>query len=126
VRFILDAGALVALDRNDRAMWRRMKATLLAEEPPITHAGIVGQAWRRGDPRQPMLANALAAIDTQPVDEPLGRAAGELLAVVRKDDVLDAAIVLLAADGDCILTSDVRDIETLANAAGREVEIVRV
>jgi hypothetical protein len=73
-----------------------------------------------------MLANALAAIDTQPVDEPLGRAAGELLAVVRKDDVLDAAIVLLAADGDCILTSDVRDIETLANAAGREVEIVRV
>lgn len=39
-------------------------------------------------------------------------------------DVIDAAVVLLAADGDTILTSDTRDLEPLAVAAGLQIDLV--
>lgn len=121
---LLDSGALIALDRGDRAMWVRLKAASNAGELPITHAGVLGQAWR-GGPRQARLAQALAGIDVQPLDEGLGRAAGELLAATRKLDVIDAALVLLARDGDHIVTSDLDDLRTLAAASGRHVELIR-
>lgn len=122
---VLDNGALIALERNDRAMWRRLKAALAAREVPITHGGIVGQAWR-GGARQALLAKALAALDVQSIDDRLGRRVGELLAATGESDVIDAALVLLAADGDHILTSDPEDLELLAAAAGRHVDITRV
>jgi hypothetical protein len=65
-------------------------------------------------------------VDVRALDYTLGRAAGELLAATRRRDVVDAAIVLLAHDGDQILTSDPHDIESLARDAGRHVEIVAV
>lgn len=122
---ILDSGALIALERNDRAMWRRFKAAQLAGTVPVCHGGVVGQAWRGQGPKQALLVKALAAIDVRPLDETLGRAAGELLALARRRDVIDAAIVLLAQDGDHIVTSDPDDIEPLARASGRHVEIIR-
>lgn len=121
---VLDAGALIALDRNDRPMWVRMKALLEARELPRTHGGVVGQVWR-GGPRQARLATALAGIDVRPLNERLGRAAGELLGATRTSDVVDAALVLLAEDGDEIVTLDRRDIETLVAATDRHVELVR-
>jgi len=59
-------------------------------------------------------------------DAALGRAAGELLALVHGRDVIDAALVLLAADGDEIATSDPDDLEPLARASRRQVELIRV
>lgn len=122
---IFDSGALIGLDRGDRAMWVRLKAALLAGDPPLTHAGVLGQVWR-GGPRQARLAKALAGLDVRPLDEPVGRACGELLAASGHSDVIDAAIALLAADDDEILTSDLRDLTALAAATGRHVEIVPV
>ena len=122
---VLDSGALLALERNDRAMWRRMKASHVAGRPPVSHGGVLGQAWRGRGPRQALLAKALAAIDVRPLDEALGRAAGELLAIARQDDVIAAALVLLATDGDRIVTSDPDDIEVLALALGRHVDLIR-
>lgn len=121
---ILDTGALVALDRGDRSMWRRLKLELAAGEVPALHGGIVGQAWR-GGARQALLARALAAFDVRPLDEPLGRRAGVLLARAKRADVVDAALVLLANDGDTIVTSDPKDITALARAADLDVEIVK-
>jgi hypothetical protein len=40
--------------------------------------------------------------------------------------VIDAALVLLAEDGDDIVTSDPEDLEPLASCLGRHVEVVRV
>jgi uncharacterized protein YaiI (UPF0178 family) len=60
----------------------------------------------------------------RPLDEALGRAAGELLALARRHDVIDAALVLLASNGDVIVTSDPEDLEPLARAAGRRVELL--
>ena len=123
---ILDAGALIALERNDRAMWMRFKAAAQSGMIPRTHGGVVGQAWRKGGPRQALLAQALAGMEVRPVDGALGRAAGELLGRTRGNDVIDAALVLIAADGDRVLTSDLDDIEPLARASGRNIELVAV
>jgi hypothetical protein len=125
VTLVLDSGALIALERNDRAMWRRMKAAQLAGSVPVTHGGILGQAWRGRGPRQALLAKALAGIDVRALDERLGRLAGELLARAGTHDIVDAALVLLAEDGDDIITSDLEDIEPLAALAGRHVELLR-
>jgi len=120
----LDAGALIALDRNDRSMWVRLKGLHRAGERPVTHGGVVGQVWR-GGPRQARLATALAGMKVTSLDERLGRDAGELLGSTRMSDVVDAALVVLAADGDEIVTLDRDDFETLAASAGRHVELIR-
>lgn len=123
--FVLDSGALNALERNDRSMWRRLKSAHLLGHVPLTHGGVIGQAWRGHGPRQALLVKALAAIDVRPLDDALGRAAGELLAAAGGRDVIDAALVLLARDGDHIVTSDPDDLEGLARASSRHVEIIR-
>ena len=121
---VLDAGALVALDRNERPMWTRLKAAQIAGELPITHGAVIGQVWR-GGPRQARLAQAFVGIEVRPLDEQLGRAAGELLATARTADVIDAAVVLLATDGDVIVSGDSDDLEHLIEVSGRHVELIR-
>lgn len=121
---VLDAGALVALERHQRTMWVRLKAARSAGELPVTHGGVLGQVWR-GGPRQAQLARALANIDVRPLDEQLGKTAGALLAAAGSSDVIDAAVVALADDGDDIVTADRGDFEVLAAAAGRHVELIR-
>ena len=79
MKLVLDSGALIALERNDRAMWRRLKAAQVAGSVPVSHGGVVGQAWRGKGPRQALLAKALAGIEVRALDDALGRAAGELL-----------------------------------------------
>src|SRR5262249_30790085 len=91
---------LILLERNDRPMWRRLKAALLASQIPITHGGVVGQAWRRGRPRSALLAKALDGMEVRPLDETLGQTSRALLRRSKKADVIDAALVLLASDGD--------------------------
>lgn len=114
---VMAAGALLALEKNDKAMWLRFKSAQLAGTPPITHGGIVGQVWRIGGPRQARLATALSGIDVRPLDDGLGRRAGALLAKAGASDVIDAALVLLAEDGDEIITSDPDDLTLLAGHA---------
>ncbi len=126
MRLILDAGALLALERNDQAMWRRFKAAQLAGVVAVAHGGVIGQAWRGQGPRQALLAKALAGVEVRPIDDSLGRAAGQLLAVTGSADVIDAALVALTEEGDHVLTSDVDDIEPLAEAWGRHIEIIPV
>ena len=121
---VLDSGALVALDRNERAMWIRLKAARMEGDLPLTHAGVLGQVWR-GGPRQARLSQALGGIDVRALDEPLGRAVGLLLGTTGLTDVIDAGVVLLANDGDEIVTADREDFEQLAAASGRHVELIR-
>ena len=120
---VLDSGALVALERNERSMWVRLKGAQAEGELPVTHAGVLGQVWR-GGPRQARLAQALAGIDLRSLDEPLGHAVGQLLATAGSSDVIHAAVVLLAHDGDEIVTADHDDLEQLASALGRHVELI--
>lgn len=123
---ILDAGALVAAERGSRDLDALVAYELGAGRVPKTHGGVVGQVWR-GGARQARLARLFPAIDVVALDETLGRRAGELLArVTTLDDVVDAAVVLLADDGDTIVTSDLGDLALLAEAAGLEIDIVSI
>lgn len=126
MKLVLDAGAFIAIERDDPAMWRRLTRALRADERLVTHGGVVGQVWRGRGGRQAQLARALEFVEVRPLDEALGRASGSLLAAARRRDVVDAALVLLANDGDQIVTSDPLDIEPLAAAAGRHVELIVV
>lgn len=123
---ICDAGALVALERNDREVWRLLKRSTRSEVTGLTHGGVVAQVWRGGHGRQAVLARALANMEVEPLDDQLGRAAGILLARTGMSDAIDAAVVALAEDGDRILTSDPDDIDRLVEAAGLDVEVVPV
>ena len=122
---VLDAGAFVAVERADRSVVALLKQELLADRVPLTHDGVVGQVWRGGG-RQANLARLLRAVDIRALDGALGRRAGELLGLAGEADVIDAAVALLAVDGDIILTSDPGDLAVLVAAAGTHADIVLV
>lgn len=123
---VLDAGAFVALERNDRTLWRKVDDAHLAGSPPLTHGGIVAQVWRGGSGRQARLARALLGTLVVPLDNGLGRRAGVLLARTGLVDAIDAALVALCHPGDQILTSDPADIDALADAARLRVDVIPV
>jgi hypothetical protein len=123
---VLDAGAFVAVERGDRGVVALIKRERLAGRVPVSHGGVVAQVWRGGTGRQVPVARLLAGVDVAALDDGLGRRAGLLLARAGQADAIDAAVVCLAGDGDDILTSDVRDLEILARAAGVHVELMPV
>jgi hypothetical protein len=111
----LDAGALIAFDRNDRSVVaivahaRRQNVRLAAP------AGVVGQVWRDGS-RQVRLTRLLGSglVEVVSLDDAGARAAGQLCGVAGTRDVIDASVVLCArARGHGVLTSDVDDLERL-------------
>ncbi len=121
---VLDAGALVAADRADRAMAARL---LVASEHGLelrSNAMVVAQVWRDRRGRQVRLAHLLRAVDVRAVDQDAGRAAGALLAAAGSADPIDATVVLLARAGDRILTSDPDDLTRLVEAAGSQAVVV--
>ncbi len=123
---VLDAGAFIAIERGDRDLVAIIKRERLADRAPLSSGGVVGQVWRGGHGRQANLARLLPGVDVRPIDEAVGRNIGVLLAAAGLDDVVDAAVVLLAADGDEVYTADPADLGPLATAAGRHVELIRV
>jgi hypothetical protein len=125
VTLILDSGALVAAERGERAMWRRLKGALQAGEPPTTHGGVVAQVWRGGSGPQAALARALTGVEVAALDANLGRSAGVLLGTAGLRDAIDAALVCLARDDDVIVTGDVGDIARLVEASGQHIDVVK-
>jgi hypothetical protein len=121
-----DAGALIAIESGNRELIAALKVERQAGRVPLTHGGVVGQVWRGGARKQARLAQALPFVEIAPLDERLGKRAGVLLSRAAGEDVMDAAIVLIAGVGDQILTSDPDDLEYLAEAGGIDVEIVPV
>lgn len=126
MRLILDTGALIALEAGDRELFALLKRERQAGRVPLTHGGVVAQAWRGGTGRQVALARLLKATEVNSIDEAMGKRAGVLLGLAHSTDVVDAAVALLATDGDEILTSDPRDLAVLAEAAGLHVELIPV
>ena len=121
---ILDAGALVAADRDDRAMIARLRASQQHGLELRTNAMVVAQVWRDRHGRQANLARLLQAVDVRAISQRDGRDAGALLANAGTTDPIDATVVLLAAPGDRIMTSDPHDITRLAAAAGSRAVII--
>jgi hypothetical protein len=121
---VLDAGALVAVDRDDRAMIARLQVAGRAGLELRSNAMVVAQVWRDRQGRQASLARLLRAVDVRAVEQQDGRDAGVLLAAAGTADPIDATVVLLAAPGDRILTSDPGDLSRLAAAAANRPVII--
>ena len=121
---VLDAGALVAVDRDDRAMIARLRVAEKAGLELRSNAMVVAQVWRDRLGRQVNLARLLRAVDVRAVRHEDGRAAGVLLAAAGTADAIDATVVLLAAPGDRIVTSDPDDLTRLAAAAANRPAII--
>jgi hypothetical protein len=117
VPYLYDAGALVALDKNDRRMWARHKLALDEERDIHVPAVVVGQAWRDGR-RQVRLGQALASCRVDPVGLDTSKAAGVLCGTAGTADVVDATVVVMAAALRSIIwTSDHHEISQLASAS---------
>jgi len=114
---VLDAGALIALDRGDRDTWALLTEVHRAGQRPAVPAPVIAQAWRGGQ-SQARLARVLSGAELVVADGPLSRRAGELLGRARTTDVLDALVALAAQDrpGHEVLTSDPGDIQHLLQA----------
>ena len=123
---ILDAGAFIAVEQRDRELLALMKGEQLAGRTLQTCASVVAQVWRGGAGRQAPLAMLLNHLEVKELDEHRARRAGTLLTRTGTSDVVDAAVVCLAADGDDIVTSDPDDLRVLAEAAGVHLELIPV
>ena len=121
---ILDAGALGAVDRDDRAMIARLRAAQQHGLELRTNAMVVAQVWRDPHGRQANLARLLRAVEVRVVSQRDGRDAGVLQALAGTADAIDATVVLLAVPGDRILTSDPGDITLLAAAADKRAVVI--
>lgn len=121
---ILDAGALIAVDRDDPSMIARLRVAHSAGLELRTTGIVVAEVWRDPAGRQSNLARLLKSIDVRAVDDQLGRSAGVLLGRARCGQAADATIVAIAAAGDRIVTSDRGDIDGLVAASGRQITVV--
>ncbi len=116
---VLDAGALIALDRGDKRMIALLHRALAQGRTFRVSAGVVAQAWRDGRV-QVTLARFLRSYEVEviPLDEQLARSCGELCGAVKASDIIDASVVILARQRrDPIVTSDPNDLRRLDPAA---------
>jgi hypothetical protein len=119
---VFDSGALIALERGDRAIAALLATAAESNAETVTSTACVAQVWRN-PARQATLARALAGFLERDLDAARARDCGTLLAGSGTQDIVDAAVVLLVDDGDTILTSDPHDIERLLDAAGTRARI---
>lgn len=106
-----DTGALISLERRRHRM-RQVFALAVADGRRITVPTPVVTEWWRGGTA--LRRDLLAAVDVEPLDEVLARAAGEALAAVPGATAVDAIVMASAARrGDVVYTSDAEDLQRL-------------
>lgn len=115
---VLDAGALIALERNDRRIWAALKLAARHGDEILVPSTVIAEVWR-GTPSQALLASALSYCAISSFDV-LARRVGELCGRTRTKDICDAHVALVTAShGDAVYTSDPEDIRRLVAACGR-------
>ena len=112
---VLDAGALIALDRGDKRMIALLRQAVAQGRTLRVPAAVVGQAWRDGRVHA-TLARFFRSeeVEIVPLDEHIARSCGELCGARNCSDVIDASVVILARERrDPIVTSDPKDLRRL-------------
>lgn len=127
---VLDAGALVALDRGDPGVWATVDEAASTAITVLVPVGVLAQAWR-GGPRQARLASALKKCRDVPLDGQTARELGVLCGETRTSDVIDASVAVTAARASrrgpvAVLTSDRNDIVLLLDTLDAPAGVVEV
>lgn len=108
--FVLDTGALIALDRGDKRVIALLDRAAATGIPLVIPAGVVAQAWRDGT-RQVRLARLLRAVEVVDLTVDLARTIGERISVCGHADVVDVSVATCAGRYGCtVITSDPSDI----------------
>jgi predicted nucleic acid-binding protein len=113
--FVLDAGGLIALEREDRPALLLVQRALRSRERIVVPATALAQV-ARDMRRQVRVARLLrhTSCVVAPLDRSTAMSVGRLLAESGTSDVVDAHVVRVAqALGLAVLTSDPRDLRTL-------------
>jgi predicted nucleic acid-binding protein len=123
--YVYDAGALIAIESDDRRMWAIHKTALAQNREIVVPAIVVGQAWRDGR-KQARLARLLRTCQIEPTELETAKAAGVLCGQAGSSDVVDATVMVTAlAHHANIVTSDHRDMTELAKSCGaRPIPVV--
>ena len=127
---ILDTGALIALDRNDRSVWAMLRNAADDDSAVSVPAAAIAQAWR-DETRQSLLARALKHCDEVSLHGPLARSSGVLRGAASTADIVDASIAVVGGarsrHGDAaIVTSDPADLKHLINVLHARVRVVAI
>lgn len=122
---VLDAGALIAIERHDRLVLGHLLEARRDGVAVRTTSTVVSQVWRDGR-RQARLSLVLRGIEEVAHDRTRSRRIGQLLGRSGTSDVVDGGVIDIAADGDAVLTSDVADLALLADAAGRRLTLIPI
>ena len=125
MKAVLDAGALMAVDRRNRMIGAQLRVLQRQGTAIRVSSAVVGQAWRDGR-KQANLARVLAGVGIVALGEDDGKRIGELLALAGSADVVDAHVALMAAHADLVLTSDPGDIRKLLQARGISARVQAV
>ena len=92
---------------------------------PTVPAPVLAQSWRGGG-RQALLARLLAGCDVEALDDGQARAVGSLAARAAATDIVEACVVEGAIRRrDLVVSSDPDDLQAIAAAASRRLEIDR-
>lgn len=112
---VLDAGALIALERRDARMVALGSEIVGARCQAHTPAGVVAQIWR-GSSRQHAIARLVRSgiVRVDPLTDGVAFQIGLLLAASGTSDVVDGHVALLARRiRGTVVTSDPEDIVAL-------------
>lgn len=112
---VLDAGALIAVERRDRQTSALVEAARAGGRTVVVPAGVIGQVWRSGA-RQALVSRLLgtSGVTIEPLTDERARAAGLLCGRAGTADVIDASVVLAArAHRATVVSSDRADLSAL-------------
>jgi hypothetical protein len=116
---VLDAGALIAIEKGDRKVLALCKVATADGASVVIPAGVVGQVWRDGA-QQVRIARLIGAAGTiiEPLDLEVAQLSGVCCANAGTTDVVDATVVIAARQHHAkIVSSDRSDILHLDRAA---------
>ncbi len=120
---ILDSGALIACERNDRRFWVAFRRVEAQGRALVLPAPVFAQVWRHQT--QAIIARLVKACEVVPMDLALARDVGALCAAAGTSDIVDACVVAIARRFDAdVATSDPDDIRRLMRAAGAGGRVV--
>jgi hypothetical protein len=120
---VYDAGPLIAAERNDRRFWAEHRARLELGIVPCVPSPVVAQVSR--SPKQVQLRRLLRGCEVAVLDEAGAHRTGALLGRSGTTDIVDAAVVSLAAARTAdILTSDRGDIDLFVAKARLRVGVI--
>lgn len=123
MKIVLDAGALIGLERREHKLWTMLKVAASRRDHVLVPSTVVAQVWR-GTRRQAALARALdqciiAAFDVMALD------VGVLCGLTRTSDICDAHVALVATrGGDILYTGDPEDLEPLIAACPGRAPVI--